>query len=256
MVSTPEAILCAYEHGVNFFFVSADMHWPYYEHTRRGIEALLEGHPERRSQIVVAATSYLGQPDFCWMPFIEVVEAIPGLEYLDITVAGGAYGYEFSERRLKTYESHLARRHVGIRAIGASFHDRVAARDAIVAESVDIAFARYNPAHSGAREDLFPFLERSQSRTLLYTFTSASGWRSAPRRIETPNGKSRTYPDPTDFYRFALSSRAVDGILCSPSTPGEIEELDAALARGPLSRDEEEYFSGIISSSQRNAKPS
>ena len=34
MVALPETIGAAFDAGINFFFVSADMHWPLYEATR------------------------------------------------------------------------------------------------------------------------------------------------------------------------------------------------------------------------------
>ena len=38
----PEIVPAAYDAGVNFFFLSGDLHWPLYEGVRRGLEMLLE----------------------------------------------------------------------------------------------------------------------------------------------------------------------------------------------------------------------
>src|SRR5438105_15757078 len=48
----PDTVLRAFDRGMNFFFVTADMHWPYYEGMRQGQRrarrragiALLLGH--------------------------------------------------------------------------------------------------------------------------------------------------------------------------------------------------------------------
>jgi hypothetical protein len=40
-VPGPETVLAAFDAGINFFFLSVDMHWPLYEGMRRGLEALL-----------------------------------------------------------------------------------------------------------------------------------------------------------------------------------------------------------------------
>ena len=40
IVESPEVVPAAFDAGVNFFFVTADLHWPLYERTRRGLELL------------------------------------------------------------------------------------------------------------------------------------------------------------------------------------------------------------------------
>ena len=65
--------------GINFFFLTADMHWPYYEASRRGLEQLFARQPSVRQHVVVAAACYPTQPEFCAMPFAEVVESVRGL---------------------------------------------------------------------------------------------------------------------------------------------------------------------------------
>src|SRR5262245_23576083 len=122
MVEKPETIGEAFDLGVNFFFVSADMHWPLYEATRRGLSDLLARGRGVRDQIVVAGVCYPTQPEFCAMPFRELVESLPRLERLDVLLAGGAYGHEVG-RRLSVYEEHRKSGFLGNRAIGASFHD-------------------------------------------------------------------------------------------------------------------------------------
>jgi hypothetical protein len=49
-------------------------------------------------------------------------------------------------------------------------------------------------------------------------------------------------PKVTDYYRFALTRPEVAGLLCSPSTPAEVEELSRALDEGPLDEDEENHL--------------
>src|SRR5262245_12778537 len=65
----------AFDAGVNFFFLTADMHWPLYEPTRRGLADLLARGGGIRDQVVVAAVSYPTQPEFASMPFHELVAA-------------------------------------------------------------------------------------------------------------------------------------------------------------------------------------
>src|SRR5438045_803750 len=98
MVTDSDAIPAAFEAGVNFFFVTADMHWPAYAETRRGLGRLLDGKRAARDAIVVAAAAYVTQPVFMWAPFSEVLEEVPSLERIDLTIAGGCYRPEYELR--------------------------------------------------------------------------------------------------------------------------------------------------------------
>src|SRR5262245_29258591 len=126
MVRSADAIGAAFDVGINFFFLSADMHWPLYEPSRRGLEQLLARGRGIRERIAVAVTSYATQPEFCYEPFREVLQAVPGLAWVDVPIAGGAYANEFLTR-LGVYQEHRRTAYLGTRAIGASFHDRQAA---------------------------------------------------------------------------------------------------------------------------------
>ena len=233
IVDDPDAIGVAYDAGINFFFLSADMHWPRYEATRIGIERLLARVP--RDQIVIAAAAYVTQREFCSEPFREVLAAVPDLRTLDVLVAGGAYGSEFATR-WEVYLEHRRQGFVGAQAIGASFHDRAAAATAIAGGTLDVAFVRYNPAHPGAQRDLFPHLPLDR-RTRVLGFTSTGAHKPAPA---VPDDV--WIPDVTDHYRFALSRPELDGLLCSPTLPAHVAELAAAIAEGPLSIEEQEHM--------------
>lgn len=244
-VEKPAAVLAAFDAGINFFFVTADMHWPLYEGIRQGLAQLFRRRRGIRDEVVVAAVAYATQPEFSWMPFGEVVDAVPGLKRVDVTVAGGAYGYELP-RRLPQYRDHRRFRYAGARAIGVSFHDRIAAREAVSASSVDIALARYNSGHPGARRDLFPHLPL-RHRTLLYGFTSTGGFVPRARFRELGLASTYWFPSFGEHYRFALTPPQVSGILCAPSTPREVEALCRAVEKGPLDAEEEKYLVDLTS---------
>ena len=52
MVDDPKTVAAAYEAGINFFFVTADMHWPLYSPLREGLKRLLK-QKRVRERIVV-----------------------------------------------------------------------------------------------------------------------------------------------------------------------------------------------------------
>jgi hypothetical protein len=239
----PATVQAAFEAGINFFFVTADMHWPMYERTRLGLRQLLRDKPDARDRIVVAVVAYVTQREFLWMPFREVLGELPELKQLDVTVAGGSYRHDIGQR-MSIFEQHRAQSFLGVRAIGASFHDRLAALAEIERGIFDLAFVRYNPVHPKARSELFERVgpRGADRRTLIYNFKSTIGYleQEAYAKLAVPDDYWR--PHITDYYRFALTEPAIDGILCSLPTPASVGELADALMRGPLDDDDRQYL--------------
>ena len=226
----------AFEMGVNFFFVTTDMHWPLYEQTRRGLEALL-ATPGMRDQVVVAGTCYPTQPEFCVAPFYELVQSLPGLRYVDVLVAGGSYGPDLLARTL-VLRQILER--VNARAVAASFHDREAAVAAANHGIVDFGYVRYNPEHPGARVDLFPRLRDGHAP--LFNFKSMRGYVNHDRLREAGVDPDLWYPEAPDYYRYALSRTQISGLLFAMRHSHELVELEAALGKGGLTPDEEDHL--------------
>src|SRR5205814_6788096 len=129
----------------------------------------------------------------------------------------------------------------GARAIGTSFHDRIAARTAANLDLLDVGWVRYNALHNGARTDLFPHV-RPGRKGLLFNFKSTFPYVTPEQfRQLGLTTKRHWLPGPTDHYRFVLTRAALDGVLVSPSNPAELRGLVNALEAGPLDSDEEEY---------------
>lgn len=237
IVGKPEIVTAAYQAGINFFFLSADMHWPLYETVREGLRQLLRASPGARSQLVVAVVSYVTQPEFCWSPFEEVLQAVPELGHVDVAVIGGSYPADFSVRR-DQYRLKLPGQ---MRALGASFHDRTLAVGAVNQGLVDVAFARYNSAHTGAEADVFPLIRQTRS-SKLFNFKSLAGYVGPERLAELGLPAHNWRPTPTDHYRFALRVPEIDGILCSFSSEDQVAALSRALQQPVLSDPEAAYM--------------
>jgi predicted aldo/keto reductase-like oxidoreductase len=258
-VGSPDTIEAAFEAGINFFFISSDLHWPWYEGTRQGVRQLLKRRPASRDQIVVAGVSYLMAPltEHC-LPFRELLQEIPELQRIDVLIAGAAYGKEYGER-LPAYQKRRREQWLGARAIGTTFHDRAAARRAIQDRAIDVAFIRYNPAHAGARKDLFPHVQSAVpageaaangkgASTLLFCFNSTSAYLTSEELKEMGLKEHPSWsPEITDHYRYVLTRPEVNGILMAPETPEELEGIARALARGPLTNEEESYLVDVAS---------
>jgi hypothetical protein len=240
MVRSEDTASAAFDAGINFFFLSSDLHWPLYETARRGLEKLLARGPDIRKQVVVALVSYVTQPEFCAGALEEGLDAVSGLQLADVAIIGGAYSQEFLTR-LHVYRDIRRQGNLGNKATGTTFHDRTAALLAMNHNLVDIAFIRYNPIHTGASLDLFPYLNKPTA-TLLYNFKSTSGSLRPERYAALGLNDNYWQPKVTDYYRFALGRPEIDGLLCSPSTPKEVEALSRALEEGPLDEEEEKYL--------------
>jgi hypothetical protein len=243
IVQDPDTICEAFDAGINFFFVTADMHWPLYRETREGLAKLFARGPHIREQVVVSSCSYSTQLEFCTMPFMEVTQEIKGMGYLDVLIAGGAKHGEFFER-LPIYQGHLRTKFLRCRAIGASFHTRQTALTAINHAMVDVSFIRYNAEHPGAKRDLLPFV-KEHPRSLLYNFTNTHGRPSDQEWSTLDLDEEYWRPSFPDYYRFILARPQIDGLLIAPQFPSEIHDLRDAIAEGPLSEDEEEHLLNI-----------
>jgi hypothetical protein len=239
MVPDPEIVPAAFEAGINFFFITADMHWPLYEGTRKGLSMLLQSKPSVRDSVVVGVVSYVTQPEFCWVPFEEMLGSTPGVDRVDVTIAGGSYGHEIP-RRLDIYQKHREVNYVGVRGTGATFHDRAAILPILDEKRVDIAYVRYNPIHPGAEKDLFPNVR--EEHPLVFNFKSTNGWLRPEDYARFNIGDDFWRPHPTDYYRFALTQPALDGLLCALPSVASIRDLSDALAKGPLDDDDRSYL--------------
>jgi hypothetical protein len=241
-------VAAAIEAGINFFFLSTDLHWPSYDALRNGIRAYLRGHPRARDRIVIAAVSYAHPLEFVVGARWELLGAMPELKRLDVLVAGGLCAGD-SPRRLEGLRDPAAPS-VGARAVGASFHDRALALEACNGRRVDLAWVRYNPLHRGAAQSLLPAID-GDAPALVYNFNSTHG-RLGDRAWSALRLDDYYRPPVTDYYRYALSVPRMNGILVSLQNVRQLRELDDALGRGPLSREDAAHLENIVTLAQRH----
>jgi aryl-alcohol dehydrogenase-like predicted oxidoreductase len=97
----------------------------------------------------------------------------------------------------------------------------------------DIFMVRYNAAHPGAEQDIFPHLSDGAPGVTTYTGT-CWGKLLDPKRM--PAGDQPMTA--ADCYRFALSSPHVNLCITGPKDDAQMEHALTALEAGPLSEDE------------------
>ena len=241
-ITARETVKSAFDAGINFFFISNDLHWSLYTPLMAGINELLASGIHR-DDIVIAGVSYLSEPMFRHLQFDELLAAMPRLQRIDLLVAGGADQDNFLPR-YKSLQRARAARTWGASAIGTSFHDRATARMAICSDLLDIAFIRYNPGHPAAETEIFPFIA-SDRKCLVYNFKSVSSYipEDVFRKLDLP--PSYKHPSITDSYRFALRRPEMDGILAAPHIPQHVTDLVRALEAKPISANKAEYMKNL-----------
>lgn len=134
-----------------------------------------------------------------------------------------------------------------IRSCGVSIHDRPRAGQLARDSILDLFMIRYNAAHPGAEQDIFPHLAVREPAVVAYTATS---WRQLlkPLGIEMPPwpGASETpMPPPLSAalaYRFCLASPHVHVVLTGPASLDQLKQNLAVLDMPPLSAEEDAWI--------------
>lgn len=125
-----------------------------------------------------------------------------------------------------------------VRAIGMSCHDRKFAGKLAAEGALDVFMIRYNAAHRGAEQDVFPHLQPNDPGVVSYT---ATRWTYLLRRPNTWPRDGRV-PDAGLCYRFVLSNPNVDVCMTAPTNENQLRENLTALSKGPLDTEEMEYM--------------
>ncbi len=121
-----------------------------------------------------------------------------------------------------------------IRAFAVSIHDRPRAGELVKSSPIDWFMLRYNAAHPGAEQDVFPNLESAPRKPAICAYTATS-WRKLLRKPSDWAGEPMSAGD---CYRFCLSSPHVDLTLMGPSSVAQVDANLDALEKGPLSSEE------------------
>jgi aryl-alcohol dehydrogenase-like predicted oxidoreductase len=212
------------EQGVNYIF------WP---STARKVTKSLKAALKRdRESIVLASGPSIGYFGG------SITRACEGLlrkldtDYLDVFQLfwlGRASAWTAS-----TADALMRLRESGkVRAIGVSIHHRKRAGKLAANSALDMLMIRYNAAHPGAEQDIFPYVGKRRPAIVAYTATRWGGL------LKRPKGWNGPVMTPGDCYRFCLSNPYVDLVLTGPKNRQQLQEnLAAVKQRGPLSQED------------------
>jgi aryl-alcohol dehydrogenase-like predicted oxidoreductase len=154
-------------------------------------------------------------------------------DYLDVFLYLGVMNPRQFGPRVRDELAEL-RRDGRVKAVAISCHDRKLAGALAASGELDAVMVRYNAAHPGAEQDVFPHTSARGVGVISYT---ATRWTYLLRR---PKGWPQSEPvaTPGQCYRFVLSNPHVDLVLTAPRNEAELLENLREVARGPLPEDE------------------
>lgn len=141
-------------------------------------------------------------------------------EWRSLSASGGALEYCRDAKRAGV-----------VRRIGLTSHQRRLAAQIAQSGLLDAVMIRYNAAHRGAEQDLFPVTDAKKIPVVSYT---ALRWGAllAPTADDPHSFK---VPRAPEWYRFALSSPSVAVVLMAPKSRAElVENLSILADDGPL----------------------
>jgi len=224
------ACRAAFDAGVNYFF------WGSVRTPGMG-RALRDLAPRHRSDLVVVLQCYARLP---WLMRRSVENGLRklGLDHVDILLLGW---YDRKPGRWVRDEAQRLKDQGKCSFIAISSHQRMLFQDYMRDALYDILQVRYNAAHRGAEQEVFPHLPEEDPPGIV-SFTTTR-WGDLLQPDKMPPGE--TPPSATDCYRFALSHPNVDVALSGPKNDKQMAEALAALEQGPLGEDEMERMRRI-----------
>lgn len=213
------------EHNINYWYWSLSR--------RGGMTKAIQGMKSAdRDGLVIAMQTY-DHTGLFMRRFHEKGLRKLGIECADVLILGWFNSYP----KPRVLDKALELREQGkVRYLAMSGHHRpthgeVAAR----ADSpIDILMVRYNAAHRGAEQDVFPHLP--QERPPGVTTYTATRWGQLLQAKKMPPGESPM--SAADCYRFALSSPHVDLCLVGPKNEHEMDDALTVLDQEPFSAEE------------------
>jgi aryl-alcohol dehydrogenase-like predicted oxidoreductase len=227
------ALELAFERGVNYIF------WG----SRRGesFGAALKRLRPQRERFVLVIQSYTRLASLLSWSLERALRTL-SFDYTDVLLLGmwnKPVPLRILEAACRLKERGL------VRFLAVSTHKRALVPRIAAGHEFDVVHFRYNAAHPGAEQDIFPHLPPGADRPGMVSFTATAvrsllgegplqGFLPGTRRLP----KSERAPTAADCYRFVLTRPEVDVCLTGPANAAQMEEALEALRRGPMNQDE------------------
>jgi aryl-alcohol dehydrogenase-like predicted oxidoreductase len=227
-----EAFEEAFDRGCNYFYLGGGRRKAGMKQAIRNICGR-----GRRDKLVIAIQSY-ARFGYLMEWFFKHNLRSMGLEQADILVLGW-HNRRPSPGLVKRAQAMKTK---GLcRFLAMSGHQRKLFAQVDADGQFDLFHVRYNAAHRGAEEEIFPHFQ-GDDRPGIVSYT-ATRWGQLLNPKKMPPGES--VPVPSDCYRFAMSNPAVDICLCGPKNMDQMEAALPALELGPLGEEDVERMKRI-----------
>ena len=224
------ALEWAFERGINYFYWGS--------RRRPGMkEAIRKLAASQREKMVIALQTYDYTGLALRQTFTQGLRAL-AIDYADVLILGNRNGpvpRRILDKALALKERGLAR-HLCVSA-----HSRSAFRQHLDSKNFDLIMVRYNAAHRGAEQDVFPLLGEPGRPGVLCFNSTRWGHLFDPRWIP----QDEKPPRPIDLYRYVLSNPNIDMVLTAPQTIQQLEENLSTLEMGPVSEEDRAWLERI-----------
>lgn len=210
----PEDVLEAIDRGVNY------LNWCGYPD---GMQQAVRDLGTKRGDVFIAVQFNARSAEAARRELDVILEQL-GTDYVD------ALTYYYVERpeewrRINSPGGaaevlEQARADGRVRAIGLTSHQRPLAAEAAQSGRLDLLMIRYNAAHRGAEQDVFPVT--SQHNLPVVAFT-CQRW-GALANVTPDDPRDFTPPPAREWYRFVLCQPAVSVALMAPDDIDELRE--------------------------------
>jgi aryl-alcohol dehydrogenase-like predicted oxidoreductase len=221
-----------HEFGVNYLYWSLAR--------RSGMtEAIRRLAPAHRDHMVIAMQTYDHSGFFVRRAHERGLRKL-GIEFADVLILG--WFNRYPSRRVLDAACRLKDegkvRFLAMSGHKRSTHGKVAAMNDT---PIDIVMVRYNAAHKGAEQDVFPQLPADNPPGV--TTYTATRWGQLLKQRKMPAGEAPLTA--AECYRFVLSNPHVDLCFVGPKNDREMDHALQVLDSDPLSPDELERIRRI-----------
>jgi aryl-alcohol dehydrogenase-like predicted oxidoreductase len=221
-------VLYAFDRGLNLIFWTCQMH-----RARDAMREIARRHRDHVAIISMPLVAYsAGHVRFALRRTLQTLRT----DYLDVLLLGWL---GCASRGSSAVFDELVRlRDRGlVRAIGSSIHDRPRAGRLAADSPLDVLMIRYNAAHTGAEQDIFPHVSADRPSIIAYT---ATRW---GRLLKPRKGWTERVPDAGDCYRFCLANPHVDAVWTGPKNRRQLAaNIDAVERRPPMTGEELDWM--------------
>ena len=190
-----------------------------------------------RDKLVISVFTYAHEP-FLTNYFLNKRLKALSLDYIDILLLG--YFPKVPSKRILDAARKLKEEGL-VKFIGISGHNRKMFKELISIPDIDILHVRYNAAHRGAEQEVFPYFQYDH-RPGIVSFT-ATRWGKLLNPKKLPHAENPL--SASDCYRYVLSNSSVDVCMMGFRNSEQLRENLSALEMGSLSQEEIKYIERI-----------